>query len=49
MTEYQGKENQSYIEILSHLSQNGCHQENEQVLVSIQGKEPTHPVPVNVN
>jgi hypothetical protein len=46
---YKGSENQNYIEIPSHPSQKGNHQENRQVLGSLQGKELSHTVGRNIN
>jgi hypothetical protein len=35
---HKGKANQDDIEILPHSSQNGCHQQHKQMLVSMWGK-----------
>jgi hypothetical protein len=46
---HKGNKNQNNIEILSHLSKNGYHQENkQQMLVLVQGNEHLYTVDGNV-
>jgi hypothetical protein len=47
---HKGNAKQNYIEILSHPSQKGCHQENkQQMLARMWGKDPLRTGDGNVN